>query len=141
MLNTHWALIIPAVFDVFFLFLLRQFFMGVPKEITEAAIIDGCSHYRVYYRIILPLAIPALMTMVIFYFVYIWNDFAGPFIFISSQKLQLVTVGLQYFTSVAGANYSLQMAGASIVVLLPIILFTFAQKYFIEGIASSGVKG
>ncbi|MDF2652149.1 MAG: carbohydrate transporter permease [Paenibacillus sp.] len=141
LLNTHWALIIPAVFDVFFLFLLRQFFMGVPKEITEAAIIDGCSHYRVYYRIILPLAVPALMTMVIFSFVYIWNDFAGPFIFISSQKMQLVTVGLQYFTSVAGANYSLQMAGASIVVLLPIILFTFAQKYFIEGIASSGVKG
>lgn len=141
LLNTHWALIIPAVFDVFFLFLLRQFFMGVPKEITEAAIIDGCSHYRVYYRIILPLAVPALMTMVIFSFVYIWNDFAGPFIFISSQKQQLVTVGLQYFTTAAGANYSLQMAGASIVVLLPIILFTFAQKYFIEGIASSGVKG
>lgn len=141
MLNTHWAIIIPAVFDVFFLFLLRQFFMGIPKEITEAAIIDGCSHYRVYFRIILPLALPALMTMVIFSFVYIWNDFAGPFIFISSQDKQLVTVGLQYFTTAAGANYSLQMAGASIVVLLPIILFTFAQKYFIEGIASSGVKG
>lgn len=141
LLNTHWAIIIPAIFDVFFLFLLRQFFVGIPKEITEAAIIDGCSHYQVYYRIILPLAIPALMTMVIFSFVYIWNDFASPFIFISSQKQQLVTVGLQYFTSAAGANYSLQMAGASIVVLLPIILFTFAQKYFVEGMASSGVKG
>ncbi|WP_339310968.1 carbohydrate ABC transporter permease [Paenibacillus sp. FSL M7-0896] len=141
LLDTHWAIIIPAIFDVFFLFLLRQFFVGIPKEITEAAIIDGCSHYRVYFRIILPLAVPALMTMVIFSFVYIWNDFASPFIFISSQAKQLVTVGLQYFTSIAGANYSLQMAGASIVVLLPVILFTFAQKYFVEGIASSGVKG
>ncbi|MGG4146736.1 carbohydrate ABC transporter permease [Paenibacillus algorifonticola] len=141
MLDTHWAIIIPAIFDVFFLFLLRQFFMGIPKEITEAAIMDGCSHYRVYFRIILPLAVPALLTMVIFSFVFIWNDFAGPYIFISSQKKQLVTVGIQYFSSIAGANYSLQMAGASIVVLLPIILFTFAQKYFVQGIASSGVKG
>ncbi|SFF20561.1 multiple sugar transport system permease protein [Paenibacillus algorifonticola] len=141
MLDTHWAIIIPAIFDVFFLFLLRQFFMGIPKEITEAAIMDGCSHYRVYFRIILPLAVPALLTMVIFSFVFIWNDFAGPYIFISSQEKQLVTVGIQYFSSIAGANYSLQMAGASIVVLLPIILFTFAQKYFVQGIASSGVKG
>lgn len=141
LINSHWALIIPAVFDVFFLFLLRQFFMGIPKELSESAIIDGCSHYRVYFRIILPLAIPALMTMVIFSFVYIWNDFAGPFVFISSEKKQLVTVGLKYLSTQYGANYALQMAGASIVIILPIILFAFAQKFFVEGMASSGIKG
>ncbi|MHA0856301.1 carbohydrate ABC transporter permease [Paenibacillus sp. CMAA1364] len=141
LLDTHWAIIIPAVFDVFFLFLLRQFFMGVPKEITEAAIVDGCSHYRVYLRIILPLAVPALVTMIVFSYVYIWNDYVSPFIFISSEKKQLVTVGLQYFQLQSGANYALQMAGASVVVLIPVILFSFTQKYFVEGIASSGVKG
>nr|WP_244209219.1 carbohydrate ABC transporter permease [Paenibacillus ferrarius] len=141
LINTHWALIIPAVFDVFFLFLLRQFFMGIPKELTEAAIIDGCSHYRVYFRIILPLAVPALMTMIVFSFVYIWNDYATPFIFISSEKKQMVTVGLQYFSTQYGSNYSLQMAGAAFVILLPILLFVFAQKFFVEGITSSGIKG
>ncbi|MGO4495123.1 carbohydrate ABC transporter permease [Paenibacillus sp. 2RAB27] len=141
LINTHWVLIIPAVFDVFFLFLLRQFFMGIPKELTEAAIIDGCSHYRVYFRIILPLAVPALMTMIVFSFVYIWNDYASPFIFISSEKKQMVTVGLQYFSTQYGSNYSLQMAGASIVILLPVLLFVFAQKFFVEGITSSGIKG
>jgi len=141
LLDTHWAIIIPAIFDVFFIFLLRQFFMSIPHEITEAAIIDGCSHYRVYLRIILPLAVPALITMMVFSFVYIWNDYANPFIFITTMKKQLVTVGLQFFQQKASADYALQMAGATIVVLIPIILFSFFQRFFVEGITSSGVKG
>ncbi len=139
--NTEWALIIPATFDVFFIFLLRQFFSGLPKEISEAAVVDGCSQFKIYYRIILPLAVPALVTMLLFTFIWTWNDFVNPFIFISSIDKQVVTVGLEYFQQQAGTDYGLQMAGACIIVIIPIILFAFSQKYFVEGIASSGVKG
>lgn len=139
--NTEWALIIPATFDVFFIFLLRQFFAGLPKEISEAAVVDGCSQFKIYYRIILPLAVPALVTMLLFTFIWTWNDFVNPFIFISSIDKQVVTVGLEYFQQQAGTDYGLQMAGACIIVIIPIILFAFSQKYFVEGIASSGVKG
>jgi multiple sugar transport system permease protein len=139
--NTHWAIILPAAFDVFFLFLLRQFFISIPKEISEAAIVDGCSHYKVYYRIILPLAKPALVTMVLFTFLWTWNDFASPFVFITDMKKQLLTVGLSYFQTEAGADYALQMAGAAVAVLPTIVLFIFAQKYFVQGVTMSGVKG
>lgn len=139
--NTQWALIIPATFDVFFIFLLRQFFAGLPKEISEAAKVDGCSQFKIYYRIILPLAVPALVTMLLFTFIWTWNDFVNPFIFISSIDKQVVTVGLEYFQEQAGTDYGLQMAGACIIVIIPIILFAFSQRYFVEGIASSGVKG
>ncbi|WP_438449194.1 carbohydrate ABC transporter permease [Gorillibacterium sp. sgz5001074] len=139
--NTHWVLILPAAFDVFFLFLLRQFFIVIPREISEAAIIDGCSHYKVYYRIILPLAKPALVTMVLFTFLWTWNDFASPFVFITDMKKQLLTVGLSYFQTEAGADYSLQMAGAAAAVVPTILLFIFTQKYFVEGVTMSGVKG
>ncbi|WP_164716347.1 carbohydrate ABC transporter permease [Paenibacillus whitsoniae] len=139
--NTHWAIILPAAFDVFFLFLLRQFFISIPKEISEAAIVDGCSHYKVYYRIILPLAKPALVTMVLFTFLWTWNDFASPFVFITDMKKQLLTVGLSYFQTEAGADYALQMAGAAVAVLPTIALFIFSQKYFVQGVTMSGVKG
>lgn len=139
--DTSWALILPATFDVFFIFLLRQFFMGLPKEISESAVVDGCSQFKIYYRIILPLAVPALVTMLLFTFIWTWNDFVNPFIFISSIDKQLVTVGLEYFQQEAGTDYALQMAGACIIVIIPIILFALSQKYFIQGIASTGVKG
>ncbi|MBQ4899240.1 carbohydrate ABC transporter permease [Paenibacillus sp. Marseille-P2973] len=139
--NSEWALIIPATFDVFFIFLLRQFFAGLPKEISEAAVVDGCSQFKIYYRIVLPLAVPALVTMLLFTFIWTWNDFVNPFIFISSIDKQVVTVGLEYFQEQAGTDYGLQMAGACIIVIIPILLFAFSQKYFVEGIASSSVKG
>ena len=139
--DTHWALILPATFDVFFLFMMRQFFMSIPKELSEAALIDGYGHFRIYYKIILPLAKPALITMVLFTFIWMWNDYVNPFVFITSMKKQLVTVGLQFFQSREGANYALQMAGATIAVLPTIFMFTFTQRYFIHGITSSGIKG
>jgi len=141
LLNTHWAIILPSMFDVFFVFLLRQFFMGIPHEFTEAAIIDGCSHFSIYYRIALPLAKPAMVTMVLFSFLWTWNNYIDPYIFISNRDVQLISVGLQYFQSEQGANYALQMAGASMAVIPSIILFIVTQKYFIEGVSSSGVKG
>lgn len=139
--DTHWALILPATFDIFFLFMLRQFFMSIPNELSEAALIDGYGHFRIYYRIVLPLAKPALITMVLFTFIWMWNDYVNPFVFITSMKRQLVTVGLQFFQAREGANYALQMAGAAIAVLPTVFMFTVTQKYFIQGITSSGIKG
>lgn len=135
------ALIIPGMFDVFFLFLMRQHFMTLPNELMESAVIDGCSHLRIYYSIILPLSKPAVITLALFTFIWGWNDFVGPFIFITNIKHQVLTVGLQYFRGVAGDNTALQMAGACIGILPTIIGFTFVQKYFIQGIATSGIKG
>ncbi len=139
--NTQWAIILPATFDVFFIFLLRQFFMGIPKDLSEAAIIDGASHFGIYFRIMIPLSVPVLITMTLFTFIWTWNDFVNPFIFISDIEKQLVTVGLEYFQLEAGQNYALQMAGSCLIVLIPMALFAFLQKYFIEGITMTGVKG
>jgi multiple sugar transport system permease protein len=139
--DTHWAIILPATFDIFFLFMLRQFFITIPRELSEAALIDGYGHFRIYHRIVLPLAKPALVTMVLFTFIWMWNDYVNPFVFITSMKRQLVTVGLQFFQAREGANYALQMAGAAIAVLPTVFMFTFTQKYFIQGITSSGIKG
>lgn len=141
LIDNQWAIIVPAVFDVFFLFMLRQFFMTIPRELSEAAFLDGYGHLRIYWRIILPLSMPALITMVLFTFIWIWNDYANPFVFINSMKKQLITTGLQFFQSREGANYALQMAGATFAVIPTVILFTFSQRYFVQGIATSGIKG
>jgi len=139
--DTLWAVVIPSSFQVFFLFLLRQFFTGIPNDLTEAAIIDGSSHFQIYYKIILPLTKPALITMILFTFIWTWNNFIDPFVFISRPELQLISVGLQYFTDQNGSLYALQMTGATFGIILPIILFAFTQKYFVQGVASSGIKG
>ena len=139
--DTLAVLIVPAVFDVFFVFMMRQFFVTIPFELTEAAKIDGCSHLTTFARIILPLAKPALITMGLFTFIWTWNDFLHPYILINDLARQTITVGLSFYQGRAGANYALQLAGASFGVVFPVILFLFAQKYFVEGIASSGIKG
>jgi multiple sugar transport system permease protein len=141
LVDTQWAIIVPAVFDVFFLFMLRQFFMSIPNELSEAALIDGYGHFRIYYRIILPLSKPALVTMVLFTFIWIWNDYVNPFVFINTMKRQMITTGLQFFQSREGANYALQMAGATFAVIPTVFMFTFTQRYFVQGITTSGLKG
>jgi len=140
-IDTLWAIILPAAFDVFFIFMMRQFFKGIPFELSEAALLDGCSHFRIFVRIVMPLAVPALLTMTLFTLIWVWNDFVNPYVFISSIRSETVTVGLQYFQGRAGANYALQMAGATFGVLLPLVLFVFNQRYFVQGIATSGLKG
>lgn len=139
--DTQWAVVLPSVIDVYFVFLLRQFFKSIPMELTEAGMIDGCSHASIYTRIMLPLAVPALTTMVLFTFLWGWNDYISPFIFISDVNKQLLTVGLQYFQGEQGANYALQLTGATIATLPVIVLFSFVQRYFVEGIANTGIKG
>jgi len=139
--NTHWVLILPAIADVTFVFLMRQFFMGIPKELSEAALLDGCSHFKIYYRIILPLAKPALLTLVLFTFIWVWNDFVNPYLYITTVKKQLLTAGLQFFQSEFVANISMQTAGACLGIIPAVFLFSIFQKYFVQSIASTGVKG
>ena len=139
--NTHLALIILQAFTAFGVFLMRQFFIGIPKELSDAARIDGLGEYGIYARIMLPLSKPALATLTIFTFVTVWNDFMGPLIYLNSEKLKTIQLGLRMFIQQYSAEYSLIMA-ASLVSLVPVILlFLFLQRYFIEGVASSGVKG
>jgi multiple sugar transport system permease protein len=136
-----WSLVLPNAFDIFFVFMMRQFFVSIPFELTEAAIIDGCSHFKVLYRVILPNAKPAFLTMVIFTFIWGWNDYMGPYIFITNTKRQMLSVGIQMFQTGYAENYGLQMAAASLAMVPVILLFLSAQKFFIEGVATSGIKG
>lgn len=141
LLNSPWSIIFNFTFDVFMLFLIRQFFMQIPKELTEAAIVDGCSHLKIYYKIMLPLTKPVLLTMILFTFIWVWNSYIEPFIFIDRLDRQMLTVGLQFFGSRGGQDIGKILAGATIGTLPTIFLFSFAQRYFIQGIAMSGIKG
>jgi multiple sugar transport system permease protein len=139
--DTMWVLVVSYTFDVYFLFLMRQFFITIPFELSESAIIDGCSHFKVFYKVILPLAKPGLITMILFTFVGIWNDFTAPFIFISDIKKQMLSVGIQMFQIRKITNYALQMAGATLGLVPIIFVFLLSQKYYIQGIVTSGLKG
>lgn len=139
--DTLLALMLLQAFTAFGVFLMRQYYLGIPEELSEAARIDGLNEYGIYFRIILPLTKPALATLTILTFVSTWNDYMGPFIYLSSTELKTIQVGLRMFVGQFSAQYSLIMA-ASVTSIIPIaIVFLFCQKYFIEGIAASGVKG
>ena len=141
LVNTHLALIILQSFTAFGVFLVRQFYMEIPNEICEAARIDGMSEYGIYAKIMLPLSKPVIATLPIFSFTTIWNDFMGPLIYINSQNLKTIQLGLRSFITEYSSEYSLIMAG-SVVALIPVlIVFACLQKYFVEGIASTGLKG
>ncbi len=142
LVNTFAPLVLPAWFGApFYIFLLRQFFMGIPFELDEAAYVDGASPLYVYWSVILPLAKPALIVVSIFSFMGVWNDLLGPVIYLTDPNKFTVAVGLAQFTGMYTAQWHLLMA-ASVVVLLPVILLFFvAQKYFIQGIALTGLKG
>jgi len=126
----------------FNVFLLRQFFMTLPKDLSEAARIDGCSEFRIFWQIILPLCRPALMVVALFQFMYTWNDFLGPLIYLTKQEDYTLALGLQLFQSQHGGTEWHYLMAASTLVALPIIvLFFFTQKTFIEGISMTGIKG
>lgn len=133
---------IPAFFaGAFNVFLLRQFFMTLPKEMSEAARIDGCSEFQIFWRIVLPLSKPALIVVALFQFMYSWNDFLGPLIFLTEQKHFTLALGLQSFQSQSGGtSWHFLMAAATMVVLPVLVIFFLAQKTFIEGISTTGGK-
>ncbi|ANL31548.1 sugar ABC transporter permease protein (plasmid) [Rhizobium phaseoli] len=139
--NTHLALICLQAFTAFGVFLMRQFYMSIPTELCEAARIDGMNEYQIWARIMLPLSKPALSTLTIFTFVSTWNDFLGPMIYLTKTELKTVQIGLRMFISQYSAEYGLIMA-ASVVALVPVlIVFLALQRFFVEGIASTGLKG
>jgi ABC-type sugar transport system, permease component len=139
--NTHWALVLPNVFNVLGIFLLRQFFMGIPRELSEAAYMDGAGHFRIFWRVILPLSKPGFVSLLILSFVWNWNNYLDPLIFLTDKSLYTIPVGLQALLDEEGTQYNLVMAGATCAVLPLMIVFLMFQKYFIQGIATSGLKG
>jgi multiple sugar transport system permease protein len=141
-IDTHWPLIIPPIVaNTFGTFLLRQFFMSIPKDLEEAALIDGANHFDIYWRIMLPLAKPALATLAIFTFMGSWNDFLHPLIFLNSTQNFTLTVGLAFFQGQAGTDYTRLMAGVVVSVLPILVVYAAAQKHFTQGVILSGVKG
>ena len=139
--DTIWALVVLQSFSAFGVFLMRQFYLGIPNDLSEAARIDGLSEYGIWARIILPLAKPAIATLLIFTFVNTWNDYMGPMIYLTTDTRKTIQVGLQRFIQSYSADYNLIMA-ASLCTLIPVsVVFLFLQRYFIEGIATSGMKG
>jgi multiple sugar transport system permease protein len=140
--NTHWALILPRLFTPLGTFLLRQYFLTVPFELSEAARVDGASEFRTFWRIVLPLAKPALASLAILSFVWRWNDYEGPLIFLTNRQLYTVPLGLTNFIDEAGNQQDTLIMAASVSAFLPIlIVFLLGQKYFIEGITAGSVKG
>jgi len=126
----------------FNVFLLRQFFLGIPKDLSDAARIDGCSEFRIFWQIILPLCRPALMVVALFQFMGTWNDFLGPLIYLTNQSDFTLALGLQFFQSQhGGTEWHYLMAASTLIVLPVIVLFFFTQKTFIEGISMTGLKG
>lgn len=135
------ALIVLQAFSAFGVFLMRQFYQGIPDDLCEAARIDGMSEYGIWFRIMLPLSKPAISTLTIFTFVRTWNDFLGPMIYLTKTELKTIQIGLRMFITQYSSEYGLIMA-ASVVTLIPVIIvFLALQKFFVQGIASTGIKG
>ncbi len=144
-INTYLPLIVPALFGTpFFIFLLRQFFLSIPGELAEAARIDGANEFRIWWQIYLPLSGPALAVVAIFAFQQSWNDFLAPLIFINDTDKFTAALGLAHMLSQSGASteyWNLLMAAATMTVLPVVVLFVTMQRYFVRGVALSGIKG
>jgi multiple sugar transport system permease protein len=141
-IDTFLPLVVPHFLgSAFFIFMLRQFFMTIPLELSDAARIDGCTEWDIYRRILLPLSRPALATVGLFTFINAWNDFGGPLLYLNDDQTATLSLGLQQFISQHGAEWSLLMAASTLMTLPIILLFFFAQRTFIQGIAMTGLKG
>jgi len=139
--NTHMALILTGSFTAFGTFLIKQYFMTIPDSYVEAAYIDGANEFSIFFRIILPLSKPVLTTQIILSFRYFWNDFFAPLIYITSQRLKTIPLGMADFSAEFYTYKGPQMAASFISVIPVMIIFFSAQKYFVEGVAATGLKG
>ncbi len=140
--NTYWAQIVPWAAGTFGIFLVRQFFLSIPKEIFEAAVIDGAGPWGILWKVAVPLARPALVTLALFSFIGSWNSFVWPLIVTTKTSVRPIQVGLSQLTNEAGNNnFPLMMAGTALTIIPIAILYFFVQRQLIEGVASSGVKG
>ncbi|WP_066192149.1 MULTISPECIES: carbohydrate ABC transporter permease [Gracilibacillus] len=139
--GTPLPLIVPAFFGVpFSIFLMRQFFMGLPNTLRDAAKIDGASEFRIYWQIMLPLAKPAVLAVGLFQFMNVWTDFIGPLLYLTDESQYTLSLGLQQFQSQKGTEWGLMMAVSTMMTLPIIVLFFFMQRTFIQGITFSGIK-
>lgn len=139
--DTHLAMICLQAFSAFGVFMMRQFYQGIPDSLCEAARIDGMNEYQIYGKIMLPLSKPALSTLIIFTFVGTWNDFLGPSIYLTTERKKTLQIGLRMFIGQYSSEYGLIMAASVISIIPVLIVFLSFQKYFVEGIAATGVKG
>jgi len=140
-LDSYPGLIVPSLGGGFTVFLLRQFFMTLPKELEDAARIDGCSEFTIYSRIILPLSRPVLAVVAIFNFQGSWNDFLWPLVIVQSDRMRTIQLGLTLFHSQHNVDWGVLMAGTTIATIPTVIVFLAAQKHFVQGIALTGIKG
>jgi multiple sugar transport system permease protein len=140
-INTYWALFTPTLSSVWGIFLLRQFFQTIPRDLEDAARVDGASEFAIFWKVILPLSKPALATLAIFAFMASWKDFLWPLLVTNRIDMRTVEVGIANYSTLYATDWPHQMA-ASVLVMLPIILvFLFTQKYFVKGITLTGLKG
>ena len=139
--NNLWAIILPAFFGATSIFMLRQFYMGLPNDLIEAAKIDGAGHLRIFLRIMLPLTKAALMSLIILAFISSWNEYMAPLIFLVKKELYTVSQNIQWYMLDEFKEHNLTMAAATSAIVPVVILYIMKQKYFVEGIATSGVKG
>ena len=140
LLNTYFALVV-LIINAFGVFLIRQFMSGVPNELLEAAQVDGCPDLRIFFRIVIPLIQPVLVSLVVFTFVTSWNDFLWPLVSTTKSEMYTLTVSLSLLKTQYRTNYGLVLAGATVSFLFPFVMYTVLQKQFVEGIALSGIKG
>ena len=139
--DTHIGLMLMQAFSAFGVFLMRQFYISIPDELCEAARIDGLNEFGIFSKIIFPLGKPGMATLTIFTFTNVWNDFMGPLIYLKTQELKTVQLGIRMFISQYGADYAWIMA-ASVCSLIPVVIvFLSCQRFFVEGVAASGIKG
>lgn len=139
--NSLWAIILPNWFGATAIFMLRQFYMGLPDDLMEAAKIDGASHLRIFGRIMLPLTTAPLVSLLILAFISSWNEYLSPLIFLTKTDKYTVAQAIRWYMQDESKQHNLTMAAASSAVIPIVILFMFSQKYFVEGIATAGVKG
>ncbi|PZG02923.1 carbohydrate ABC transporter permease [Micromonospora deserti] len=140
LVNTHLSLILLQAFGAFGVFLMRQYYLTIPDELCEAARVDGLSEYGIWARIVLPLSKPALASLALLTFVNTWNDYMGPFIYLTSNDLWTVQIGLRSFVGVYDSEYAMIMTGSVLSVLPILTVFLIGQRYFVQGIATSGLK-
>jgi multiple sugar transport system permease protein len=140
-MNTYWGLVTPALTSVWGIFLLRQFFLTIPRDYEDVARLDGASELTIFWKIILPLSKPALATLAIFAFLSSWKDFLWPLLITNKNDMRTVEVGISMFHSLHAANWPYQMAAAVVVMLPIVVVFFLAQRYFIRGITLTGLKG
>jgi multiple sugar transport system permease protein len=139
--NTLWSIIALQAFGAFGVFLMKQYYESIPDELVEAARIDGLSEYGIYRRIMLPLSVPAIASLTLLTFVTTWNDYLGPLIYLRSPELRTIQLGLRSFISQYNAEYALIMTGSVLSVLPIAVIFLLGQRYFLQGIATTGLKG